>query len=153
MRWLVILVVLAAPGLVLAQESPPDIPPGEDRLEHLQQGVRAPYAGMLLDTDTAIRWTNRLRWYQEEFRLRLRAEEQTLQAVRASHATELRIVEESYRREIQGLRNDVRDLGSRLAQAMDRPWYDTVAFGIGVGALIVVLLGVAAVGLYAAIAS
>jgi hypothetical protein len=119
----------------------PAVPEGVDEVVALQQGARAPYDGMLLSTDTAIRWTNALRWWPETFRLRLQLMGQIFDEQEQSYQLRLRIVEESYGREIAGLRQDARELADRLARAMDRPWYDTVAFGIGVGAVVVLIIG------------
>jgi ElaB/YqjD/DUF883 family membrane-anchored ribosome-binding protein len=96
---------------------------------------------MLLDTDTAIRWTNRLSWFRNELRLVMRTDAEILAAVRRSHETELRLVRESYEREIEGLRGDLRHQAETFAQAQARehPWFDTFAFGAVVG---IVLAGV-----------
>lgn len=138
---------LAAPDAARAQEEaveapePPDVPPGDDVITALSEGSRAPHSGMLLDTDTAIRWTNRLSWFRNELRLTLQTHARVLVAIERSHARELRLVEESYAREIEGLRSDLRAQAQTFAQAQTRehPWFDTFAFGAVVG---VVLSGV-----------
>ena len=138
------------PNAVAAQDvSPPDIPPGEDRIEALTSGERAPFTGMLLETDTAIRWTNRLRWWRETFQLRLREQGEILDALRRSHATEIDVIRESYEREILGLRNNARELVVNYEQQLQRyrnpPFYETWGFAFGMGVVVVgVIVGVTA---------
>jgi hypothetical protein len=141
----------AAPGAAEAALEPPDIPPGDDVITAMAEGSRALHAGMLLDTDTAIRWTNRLSWFRNELRLVLRTDSEILSALRRSHETELRIVRTSYEREIEGLRGDLRQQAQTFAaaRAAEHPWFDTFAFGAVIG---VVLSGVL-VGLVAWAAS
>lgn len=158
---LLVLGALFAPEVARAQEEavggaveapePPDIPPGDDVITPLSRGTAAPHSGMLLDTDTAIRWTNRLTWFRNELSLTLRTHHRELVALDRSHARELRLIEESYAREIEGLREDLRAQAQTFAQAQARehPWFDTFAFGAVVG---VVLAG-ALVGLTAWAAS
>jgi hypothetical protein len=148
---LALLAVLGAPAAVLGQESapeaaeavpePPDLPPGEDRIEHLTLRAPAPFEGMLLDMDTSLRWTFALEWYRHELGLTIRTHRRELAALDASHERELTIVRESYEREIEGLRGDLRDQATTFAQAQahEHPWYDTFVFGSIVG---VVLSGV-----------
>ncbi len=98
---------------------------------------------MLLDTDTAIRWTNRLRWWPETFRLHLAEDLEVLEALRRSHDTEMGIVRDSLTREVEGLRTDLRDAVLRyeteLARHRNPPFYETWGFAFGMG---VVLTGV-----------
>ena len=120
--------------------TPPDIPPGEDHIESVAQGGRSPFDGMVLDTDTAIRWTNRLRWYHEVLGLRLRQSAQAEAVVQESHARELRLVEASYAREIAGLRSDIREQAQIFARSQEDPaFYETWGFALTLG---VVLAGV-----------
>ena len=138
------------PVSVAAQDlSPPDLPPGEDRIEAMAAGSRAPFDGMLLDTDTSIRWLNRLRWWRETFQLRLRQNEEILDALRRSHSTELGVVRSSYEREISGLRDTARDLMLNYEQQLQRyrnpPFYETWGFAFGMGVVVVsVVVGVIA---------
>lgn len=118
----------------------PSIPPGEDVIEAVAEGDPAPFDGMLLDTDTAIRWTNALQWWPQTFQLRLDLFEDVLAETESSHQLRLRLVEDSYRREIAGLRGDLADLANDLAEARERDWYDTPVFGFVLGAAAVVLL-------------
>lgn len=129
----------ATGGIVVAPE-PPDLPPGDDIITAVVEGTRAPHGGMLLDTDTAIRWTNRLSWFRNELRLTLDRHARELAAIERSHARELRLIEESYTREVDGLRGDLRTQAQTFAQSVrEHPWFDTFAFGSVVG---VVLAGI-----------
>jgi hypothetical protein len=134
--------VLLIPLCAAAQEvpSPPAIPPGEDVITTLFIGGRAPHNGMLLDTDTAIRWTNRLTWWPEAFRLHLAEDVEVAAARDASHQNELRIVQQSLEREIDGLRTNLREAVRRyegeLARFRDPPFYETWAFAFGLGVLV-----------------
>jgi hypothetical protein len=139
-----------AEGAVEAGERPPAMPPGEDRIEYLPTRTPAPFEGMLLDVDTAIRWMNARRWYQNELRLRERRAEEILRAVRESQGRELALVEASYRREILGLRQDLRDQARTLNEALvearrDPPFYKTFGFGLllGVGVSVLIAAGTA----------
>jgi hypothetical protein len=130
----------------VAQEvpEPPRIPPGEDQIEYLAAGERTPYDGMLLSMDTAIRWTNRMRWWPETFRLRL-AEEEEIRTLEARITDErVRIITESYEREIEGLRGDLRTQAQQyteeLAQLRNPPFWQRNWFGFVMG---VVLVGAA----------
>ncbi len=144
------LLVLLWPSVAAAQDvpSPPDLPPGADRITRADEGSRAPYAGMLLDTDTAIRWTNKLRWWPDAFRFHLAQDAEMLASRDRSHATELRIVQESLGREVTGLRTDLREAVVRyegeLARYRDPPFWQTWSFAFGMGALALgVIVGVA----------
>jgi hypothetical protein len=141
--------LLAAPEAVQAQDaasegvvvpSPPVMPPGEDVITELAPGDRAPHEGMLLDTDTAIRWTFRLEWYRNELGLTLRAHRRELAAIEGSAERRLRLQEESYLREIEGLRGDLRAQAAAFATAQGQPWYDTFLFGSIVGVVFTVVL-------------
>jgi hypothetical protein len=149
-RALLVAFLWLAPASVAAQDiNPPDIPPGEDRIEALTSGERAPFTGMLLETDTAIRWTNRLRWWRETFQLRLREQDEILNALRRSHGTEIDIIRQSYEREILGLRDTARELVVNYEQQLQRyrnpPFYETWGFAFGMGAVAVsVVVGVVA---------
>lgn len=131
-----------------AQEEP-ELPPGDDQIEHVLSGARAPYEGMLLSTDTAIRWTNRLTWLRETLRLREEESARVLETVRASALTERQIIEGSYQRQIEALREDMRAAVARyereLLRHRDPPFYETWGFAFGVGVLVTgVLVGVVA---------
>lgn len=149
-RFLPFLLVFFWAARVAAQDAPaaPNLPPGTDRITSVQEGGRAPYAGMLLDTDTAIRWTNKLLWWPTAFRLHLAQDVEELAARDRSAGTELRIVQESLGREITGLRTDLREAVTRyereLASYRDPPFWETWGFAFGMGALALgVIVGVA----------
>lgn len=158
--WLVlglVLAVLAAPGVALAQEASqtpsdgsdeplvaPDVPPGDDVIEHLALHAPAPVEGMLMDMDTSIRWTHRIEWYRAELQLQHRMRVTLLDAERRSHAVELQLTTDSMQREIDGLRQDIRTQAAtaaqQLAQARDRPFYDSFGFGFIMGVVVTGLL-------------
>jgi len=102
--------------------------------------ARAPYAGMLLDTDTSIRWTNRLSWYRNELTLTNRLHSREISAITSSHAAQMRIAEDSYRREIDGLRSDLRVQATEFASSAGNPWYSSFSFGLVVGLVATVLV-------------
>lgn len=138
-----------------AQAQEPVIPPGDDRIEHVVAGSRAPYDGMLLDTDTAIRWTNRITWLRETLRLRTEEHSRILAAIQASALRDQQILEQSYTRQIEALRQDLRDAVTRyereLLRHRDPPFYETWGFAFGVGVLVTgIIVGVVA-GLVAGI--
>lgn len=141
-RVAVLLLLCSLSSTAWAQElpSPPDLPPGEDRITALQEGARAPHAGMLLDTDTSIRWLNRLEWWPTRYRLHLSESEAVLAAVRRSHELELGIVRDSYTREITGLREDliaaVRRYEEELGRLRNPPVWEQWGFAFGMGILV-----------------
>jgi hypothetical protein len=131
-------------GAAAAQDdspTPPEIPPGADRIESVSAGRAAPFTGMLLDTDTAIRWTNRLRWWREAFRLQVREDLEILDATRRSHELEIVVIRDSYTREIDGLRETARQLVLNYEQQLQRyrnpPFYEQWGFAFGMGVLVV----------------
>lgn len=135
----------ALESLLRAPLTAPAIPPGEDRMVALDQGDRAPFTGILLDTDTAIRWTNALRWWPDAFRLRMDSVSSAVSLIEQYGDQRLRITEESRQREIDGLRQDLRTQAQQAAQAAERPWYTTFTFGLVVGVVVAgVLVGLGA---------
>lgn len=134
-----------------AQTAPtaPSIPPGEDRIEHLRLSAPAPYEGMILDMDTSIRWTNRLRWYQYQLQLQVDQQSVMLNQSEESCQRRLHLIEESYSREVTGLRSDLRDQAHRyeaaLAAARHQEWYESWGFAFVLGAVLAgALLGLGA---------
>lgn len=167
-RCVILLLVLLLPLSVHAQRqvvqtrlsalqtvpTPPAIPPGSDQVEALTEGAAAPYTGMLLDTDTAIRWTNALRWWPETFRLRMGEVGETIVALEHSHELRIRIVEESYGREVDGLRSDIRIQARQYAVELEdlrhEEFYESWGFAFVVGVLVtVVVAGLGVAGLLA----
>jgi len=147
-----VLAALLALGLVLSPvavaaqdagapvpEGDVDVPPGDNVIVVLPEGGRAPFAGQLFDPATALRWGNRIVRYR--MRIALLTEELSICRTEseASAAEQLRIAEESYMREIEGLRTDLRDQATRyeeeLARHRNPPFYETWGFAFGMGVL------------------
>ena len=138
-----LLVVFSVPAQ--AQDGAPvpsgdvDVPPGENVIVVLQEGARAPFAGQLFDSATALRWGNRI----VRYRMRIHLLEEELRICHeereASAERQLQLVEASYTREIEGLRTDLREQATRyeteLAGFRDPPFYETWGFAFGMGAL------------------
>lgn len=143
---LVLALILACPQPAAAQEAssqapePPNVPEGSDTITAVTQGDRAAYTGMLLDTNTAIRWTFRLQWFRNELRLTLNTHAHQLASIQASHEAEMLRIRESYEREISGLRADLRTQAQTFVQSQSQPWFDTFSFGITVGIVAAALL-------------
>lgn len=150
-----LLLLCLLPSPASAQEGAPvpegdvDVPPGEDRIVVAREGTPAPFTGQLFDQPTALRWGNRI----VRYRMRIRLLEQELTVTRdayeASITERLRLQSESYGREIEGLRTDLRDQAARyeseLAQHRNPPFYETWGFAFGMGVLLTAVV-VAVVG-------
>lgn len=102
------------------------IPPGEDRIESVQQGVATPFAGQLFDNKTAMRWGN----YLEQCRVRLAADVEYqwridqaqidfLKTSLAAREDQLKFVTTEYQKQLQ--------------EARDPAFYKTTWFGVVVG--------------------
>lgn len=146
--------IVGLPAIAHGQEvpTPPDVPPGRDRIEIIHIGDRSPVQGMVFDTDTSIRWTNKLRWWPETYRLHLQADLESQAAVQRSHNAELSILTNSYTREIQGLRNDIRSQAAQYETALAQlrtspPFYKTWWFAFGMGVLVSSVLTGVVIGL------
>lgn len=142
MSWAVLCTVLLLATRVAAQDvRAPAEPPGDDVMTDLAVGARAPYAGILLDTDTAIRWRNYMTWYRAELALTLRERDAASTIVEESHARELEALRLSYTREIDGLRADLREQATAFAAANQPPeFWQTGSFGFAMGVVVSVLL-------------
>ncbi len=154
----VVLALCCIPSQVWAQPAPaagievvvpPDVPPGADIIEPVTRSARAPFDGQLLSTDTAIRWTNRLRWYRETMTRFVAQHDEIITALNDSNARAMSVVSNSLGREIQGLRTDLRTQ-ARLLQPDPVPFYKTwgFAFALGCG-LATVIVGFVAYALTA----
>lgn len=158
---LLVLALLLSSAPAQAQDAPEgdvDVPPGADRIVVAREGVAAPFTGQLFDQATALRWGNRI----VRYRMRIRLLEEELEATRAEYeasiATRIRIVDESYarqlelqaesfEREITGLREDLREQATRyegeLARYRDPPFWESWGFAFGMGVLVTgVVVGV-----------
>jgi hypothetical protein len=143
-----LLVLMSSTAAAQDVPEPPAIPPGEDQIEHVVTNARAPYDGMLLSIDTAIRWTNALRWWPETFRLRVQHLEHTMELRQQSWDRQQVIVAEGHQRELELLLARVSALSAEVAVLRDPPFRKTRAFGFLSGALTFVVAAV--VGLVAA---
>lgn len=136
MRRIVTLVILLSllPLRAFADEPTPvvAIPPGEDRIEALKKGDPAPYGGQLFDPATALRWAN----YLQQYKLRLKADvelqKKLAQAESDYQKRVLTIEQEKYTRVTGALEEENTRLKIQLA---DRPFYESVWFGVVVGAV------------------
>lgn len=128
-----------------AQVTPPRlpvVPPGEDKIEYVPEGEPAPYSGYLYDPSTAVRWGNWLQFWKKTYVIDL-TEQKKVCAVRTE--TQKRI----YTIDLEAKNRVIEEQRKRLEQAQRPPWYQTVWFGAGagaVGAFSVTLLSVWAVG-------
>jgi hypothetical protein len=127
--------------LEVGVEMPPDElldPPGA-RFLHRKPGESVPFEGVLLDLETAARWAAVRVWYQKQLwdnanRLR--------DVMRVQHkvSTEiLALTDASRKREIAGLRADLRKQAKAFERAKKVPFYRTWTFGLVCG---IVLSGV-----------
>ncbi len=154
MRYLLTILLLAIPARAVAMppwvasigsEGPPPFLLGDDRIEHLPAGAKAPYEGVLLDLATAARWTLRIDWGAKQLQL----DSDLLRSVMVQEidARErlMLVQKQSYEREIKGLRADLRSQAKTFeASKQKTPFYRTGAFGFAMGAL---LAGLGAVAL------
>lgn len=127
-----------------------DVPPGEDHIESVSSGDKAPFAGQLFDSATALRWANwlsqyRLKLKQLEVLMQARAEidqkfhAQQVQILTASHANEVAW----YRAQLQLQTAETERLKVEL---QNPPFYKTTWFGFAAGVVAVSLsIGVGAV--------
>lgn len=142
-----------SPAAAQSEEWDVDVPPGDDVIRVVEQGRAAPFTGQLFDASTALRWGHRI----ERYRARIRLLESELELTRRiqdeSMQRQLRIVEESYTREISGLRADLRSQAeacrTQLQQAQHQDFWESWGFAFGMGALAMgVVVGVVG-GLFA----
>lgn len=131
-----------------------DVPAGQDVIVVAREGVAAPFTGQLFDQATALRWGNRI----VRYRMRIHLLEEELVATRtaydASIAQRLDLQAQSYGREIDGLRTDLREQAARyegeLAQYRNQPFWESWGFAFGMGALVVaVVVGVVGAAIFA----
>ena len=150
---LIVLVTLLWAAAAQAQDGAPvpdgdvDVPAGSDVIVVAREGVAAPFTGQLFDQATALRWGNRI----VRYRMRIHLLEEELTATRTAYDTSmterLRLQAESFGREIDGLRTDLRDQAARyegeLARYRNQPFWESWGFAFGMGALVVaVIVGV-----------
>jgi hypothetical protein len=127
-------------GDAVADTSIRDIPPGEDRIQVLREGDKAPYTGQLFDSNTAMRWANWI--FQYKFRLKADVEyEKNKCAIDADYFKKVHILERDKYTSV------TTDYQNRMAQQQDTintlqieirhpPFFKTVWFGFIAGALL-----------------
>lgn len=126
------------------EEPPAELldPPGVT-YPRLLPGDKAPFDGRLLDTETAARWVAVRVWYQKQLKLDADALRDVMRKQHTA-AVALRVSDTaSYKREIMGLRQDLRDQAKAFTRAKKVPFYKTWAFGLVCG---IVLSGAIAAG-------
>jgi hypothetical protein len=155
--------LFSTPCTTFAQEAPVelappgdvDVPPGPDTIVIATRGVAAPISGQLFDHATALRWGNRIVRYRMQ--LRLLADELSICRTvhEASTSQQVQMVEESYLRQLDALRADIRSQASRyetqLQQYRSPPFYETWAFGFAVGVVVTGIISGAIAGLVASV--
>lgn len=151
---LALFLVLATPGALCAQDTlagDVDVPAGADRIVVVREDAVVPFTGQLFDQATALRWANRT----VRYRTRIRLLEEELTAVRTeleastarqihildeSYGTQLRLQQESFEREITGLRADLREQATRyegeLARYRNPPFWESWGFAFGMGVVV-----------------
>lgn len=125
-----------------------DFPPGRDVIVSLQRNGAAPFAGQLFDPDTATRWGHRIERYRTRIRVLERDLERQAAAYESTLALQLRVIEESYQREVHGLREDLRTQAAafrgELREERREEFWESWGFAFALG---VVLTSAAAVAL------
>ena len=148
MRALVLLLCLAIPSNLLAQEIQ-TIPPGDDKIVPLRLNQPAPFDGQLFDTNTAIRWGFWLQQYKQRLKLDVDTVEKACAVKLDFKKTELDVRTAAAAQVQADLR--VRLLESekqRLAaeeEARNPSWHKTREFGYLMGVLLTggaVVLGI-----------
>lgn len=152
MRILTILLALLVATTAVAQPpTPPRTPEGDDRIVLVRRGEPAPFDGRLFDTDTAIRWTLRLEWYDREVTRQYQLRLDSIAVTEANYQLRLDLVEDSYGREIAGLREDLRAVADDLAEASDPGFFRSARGGFILGVLACVLVAAAGLGVAAGV--
>lgn len=131
----------SSPRLVLTY------PTGEDRIEVLEAGEMAPYAGQLFDNDTALRWALWLSQYRERYMLDLQAQERVHQEELSYQARLLSLEQERAREVAQDLKERLAaSQAARLkaeAELVDPPFFKRPSTWYGAGVLSTVAVVVA----------
>lgn len=132
-----VLLALLLPAAAFAQDAPPNIVPGPDRITPLHKGDPAPYDGQLFDGGTALRWAGWIEWYRQKQKLDKELSEQICQAQVGLRDKELSLEREQYQKVTE-------DLQKKLQAASSPPFYERFAFGFGLGVATTVALTIAA---------
>ena len=122
------------------------IPPGEDKIQHLPKGLQAPYEGMLFDNDTALRWANWLKQYKFRLAYDVETEQERCTVKLQGEETKLKLHVEAHDLLEKDLRERVLKLEKENLKLADviknQPWYQSRDFGIVVGVVGTLGLGV-----------
>ena len=102
------------------------IPPGEDKIESLQQGQPAPYSGQLFDNKTALRWGN----YLEQYKVRLVIDVEYQKKV---DQAKIDFLTNSLLAREDQLKFVMADYQKQVAELRNPPFYKTTWFGVTVG--------------------
>lgn len=121
--------------LQIGAEMPPDelLDPPEARFLYRKPGESALYEGILLDTATAARWAAVRVWYQKQMKDNADRLREVMLAQHRAAMEILAITEESRKREIEGLRADLRKQAKDFERAKRVPFYKTWTFGFVCG--------------------
>lgn len=121
--------------LQIGVEMPPDelLDPPEARFLYRKPGEPALYEGILLDMETAARWTALRVWYQKQLKDNADRLRKLMVAQHKTSTEILTLTEESRKREIEGLRADLRKQAKDFERAKRVPFYKTWTFGFVCG--------------------
>jgi hypothetical protein len=128
-----------------------DIPPGEDNITSVRKGQIVPFDGQIFDAATALRWANWLQQLRSRLELDVQKEKDACR-VETTHRDTLLAIEHGRSTAVE---TDVRDRLKRAEESRlkaeealrSRPFYETVEFGMIMGA--VVTAGVFALSVWA----
>ena len=127
-----------------AQELPQvkDIPTGNDVIISLRKGESAPYDGQLFDNPTSMRWANWLRQYKVFLPQQVELERSLGEAKAEVWKQKYNLLEKQYTFSQNEYGKRITNLELQVASP---PWYQTVWFGMAVGATVTATASVIAV--------
>lgn len=142
MKARVALLVLTITGKAFADPPVPTVetvPPGDDHIVVVRAGEKVPFTGQLFDGDTALRWANWLEQYRHLVPTIIE-HDQKVCSIKLEYDASILKTEKDKAAAIE------RDLKERLLksekaraqaeyEAQNPPWYRSVWFGVGVGAV------------------
>lgn len=138
-----ILCVLAS---VAHAETP--VPDGKDNIVPLGKGAPAPFSGQLFDNKTALRWGLWIKSYKELAAAEAEKAAGVCKADLAYRDDLLKIEQDKNHTVIADLKKRLLDTDAERVKLQDQldhpPWYTSVWFGFGVGAISTTLVVVVA---------